>query len=188
MRATEEAGFIRPAASGVARVWPRAIQSPSHSAMLPILVSSPGGAAKHPGLDLAWSVPSLRIAAPARRNRPHSPWRSRVVPLVARSSVRRGVSSHSTWTRQTIPPRTPHVPTGVKKQSRVGGLIYRYPRLRGVIGGVVLISAGARGLARFVGVCRGRARRSASVRHGAWTASYGFWTVDNVHDSNGRQC
>jgi len=36
-----------------------------------------------PGLDSALPVPSLRIAAPARRNRSDLPWRSRVVPHLA---------------------------------------------------------------------------------------------------------
>lgn len=35
--------------------------------------------------DLVSPVPSLCIAAPARRNRPHLPWRNRVVSLVQRA-------------------------------------------------------------------------------------------------------
>lgn len=83
-------------------------------------------------------------------------------------------------------PRTPRVPTGVKKRSRVGGLI-SVPSVSRCDRWGCFDQCGCartRSDSTFVAV----ACRSASVRHGAWTASYGFWTVDNVHDNNGRQC
>lgn len=55
-----------------------------------------------------WPASSLRIAAPTRRNRPHSPWwRSRVGPSSGAPFHRR-VLSRSTWTRKIIPAQTEH--------------------------------------------------------------------------------
>jgi len=90
--------------------WLRASQSPPRFATLPLgAVPSPDGASKHSRPDSVSLVPSLRIAAPARRNRPHLPWRNRVILFVQRTrfSLRRRA-----WTRK--------IASALGKQLRVG--------------------------------------------------------------------
>jgi len=96
--------------------WPRASQGPPRFATLPLVaIPSPDGATKRSRPDSASLVPSLRIAAPARRNRPHLPWRNRVILFVQRTRFslrRRAFLPRSAWTRK--------IASASKKQLRVG--------------------------------------------------------------------